>query len=508
MSQLEKESLGKIMLKSSSLVFFALIITRFFGFLFNSLLTKTITQEEYGIYTFSWSIAQLGVGIMLLGIPPATAYYIAFNRGKGDLEKVKAYTKTGFILVIILVSVSLFGLVLINRLLPNLFSLNRELVMFLLLMFMIHGTGFFFSLVINGYRRPEVATIFAATTPIVSYLSLIILSYLGYGFYPILISIAASLAIQYVLSAAYVVKNWGFGGKFQSKLVKSLVVFGIPLIFMDVSNGLLYSSGIYIIKYYNNFADVGIFWAASMITGAMLIFPQAVISIFSPVVSELFGCGDRKKIEHLSSYIIERLLMFSLPLIAILMLFPEGILKIVFTKDYSSGATLVQILSISTFLTGIYLFFVYIIINSGNPRQNSKIMFVGAVSNVIFNIILVKYYGITGAGFASLISAAIILSISFRWARQNVKIIIYRDRTLKIIVSLALVLPFIYGIKILFTNLILAFILSFVVLITIYFTVLFLLKTFREEDEVMVKTVLGETKFSEFFINKLRKGIS
>lgn len=496
------------MLKSSSIVFFALIITRLFGFLFNSLLTKNITPDEYGSYTFAWSVAQLGVGILILGISPATAYYIALNRGKGDLEKIKTYTMTGFVLVIVLVFISVLGLFIVNRLFPNIFSLNRELVLFLLLMFTIHGTGFFFSLVINGYRRPEIGTLFATTTPIVSYLTLIVLSYLGYGFYPILMSIVASLAVQYILCAAYVLKNWGFGGKFQPELTKDLIKFGIPLIFIDISNGLLWSAGIYVIKFYNSFANVGIFWAASMITGVMLIFPQAMLSIFSPVVSELFGRGDKEKIEHISSYIIERLVLLSLPLIVILLLFPEGILKIVFTEDYSSGAVTMQILSISAFLTGIYLFFITVINNSGHPQQNSKIMFMGAISNVIFSIIFVRYFGITGASIASLISSAIILAMAFRWARQIVNIIIYKDRLSKIMIALAAVLPFIYAVKLNFTDLFMAFILSLAILTIIYFTVLFQLKTFREEDEVLIKSVLGETKLSAYVIKIIRKGIS
>lgn len=496
------------MLKSSSLIFFALIITRLFGFLFNSFFTKIVTQEEYGGYTFAWSIAQMGVGILLLGIPSSTAYYIAFNRGKGDPEKVKVYTKTGFIIIAILVFIFVLGFVAINRLFLNIFSLNRELFLFMLLMFAVHGTGFFFSAVINGHRKPEIGAIFAATTPIVSYLSLIVLSYFGYGFYPILISIVASLGIQYILCAAYVLKNWGFDGKFQPGLTKGLIKFGIPLIFIDVSNLLLLSAGIYVIKFYESFANVGIFWAASMITGTMLVFPQTMLSIFFPVVSELFGKGDKEKIKHISSYIIERLLMVSIPLIAILLLFPEGILKVVFTEDYSSGALPMQILSISMFLTGIYLFYGTVITTSGHPGQNSKIIFIGAISNVILNIIFVRYFGVTGASIASLTSAAIILAITFKRARQIVKIIIYRDRVTKMMIAFGSTLPAIYVVKTIFTNLFLAFILSLVILVIGYFIVLLLLKTFREDDMTLVKTILGDTRLSASVIKTLEKGIS
>ncbi len=496
------------MLKSSSIIFLALIITRLFGFLFNSLLTKTITQEEYGSYTFAWSIAQLGVGFLLLGIPSATAYHIAFNRGRGDLENVKGYLKTGFITVVILVFFYLFGLILINRLFPDIFSMNKQLILFMISMFAIHGIGFFFSLVINGFRKPEIGTIFAVTTPIISYFSVIFLSYLGYGFYPILASIAASLAFQYLLCSGYVLKNWGLDGKFHPGLLRGLVKFGIPMIFMDVSNGLLWSSGVFVIKFYDNFANVGIFWAASMITGIMLMFPQAMLSIFSPVVSELFGKGDHKKIEHISTYIIERLLMFSLPLISILLLFPEGILRIVFTEDYTSGALAMQILSISAFLTGIYLFSGTLITTSGRPHLNSRIMFTGAIVNVVLNIILDRYYGINGASIAALLSSMIILALSFKFARQKIKLVIYRDRLTKILLSLAPALIIVYLIKIIFTNLILAFVISLITLPIIYFVIMLLLKTFREEDMVLIKSILGETKLTAPIIRIIEKGIS
>ncbi|MCX9011533.1 MAG: oligosaccharide flippase family protein [Candidatus Methanoperedens sp.] len=496
------------MFKSSSIVFFALVIIRLFGFLFNSLLTKNITQEEYGSYTFAWSVAQLGAGILLLGISPATAYYIAFNRGKGDIKRAKSYIKTGFIAVVILILISVLGFTGINLLFPEIFSLNGELLLFMLLMFMTHGTGFFFSLVISGFRKPEIGNMFSAVTPIASYLFLIVLSFSGYGFYQILISIVISLAIQYILCTVYVLKNWGFDGEFKPGMIKDLVRFGIPLVFMDVSNGLLWGAGVYVIKFYNSFADVGIFWAASMITGAVLIFPQAMLSIFSPVVSELFGRGDKEKIEHISSYIIERLLMLSLPLIAILLLFPEGILKIVFTQDYSSGAISMQILSVSAFLTGIYLFFITVINTSGHPQQNSKIMFMGATANVISSIILVKYFGINGASMASLISSAVILAVSFKLARRLVRIIIYRDRVLKIMLALISALPLIYLIKINFTNLLWAFFISLVVLLITYTMALLLLKAFREEDMFLLKAVLGERKLNISILKILQKGIS
>lgn len=411
-------------------------------------------------------------------------------------------------MVIVLVLLSVLGFIAVNRLFPDIFSMNKQLLLFMLLMFAIHGTGFFFSLVISGHRKPEIGAIFATTAPIVSYFSVIVLSSLGYGFYEILIGIALSLVIQYVLCAYYVLKNWGFDGKFQPGLTKGMIKFGIPLIFMDVSNGLLWWAGIYAIKFYDNFANVGIFSAASMIPGVMLIFPQALLSIFSPVVSELFGKGDKEKIEHISSYIIERLLMLSFPLIAILLLFPEGILKIVFTEDYSSGAVAMQVLSLSAFLTGIYLFFVTVINSSGHPQQNSKLMFTGAISNVFFSIILVKYLGIVGASLASLISSTIILAISFKWVRHIVKIILYTDRISKIIIALASVLPLIYIIKIIYTNLFMAFVLSFLVLIIVYFIILMLLKTFREDDITLVRTVLGQTRLSAAIIKTLQKGIS
>lgn len=496
------------MLKSSSIIFFALIITRLFGFLFNSLLTKNITQEEYGSYTFAWSIAQLGVGVLLLGIPSATAYYVAFNRGRGDMENVKRYLKTGFIAVVILVFIYLFGLISINRLFPDILSLNKQLILFMISMFAIHGIGFFFSLVISGFRKPEIGTIFAVTTPIISYFSVIFLLYLGYGFYPILVSIAASLAFQYLLCFGYVLKNWGLDGKFHPGLLRGLVKFGIPMIFMDISNGLLWSSGVFVIKFYDNFANVGIFWAASMITGIMLMFPQAMLSIFSPVVSELFGKGDHTKIEQISTYIIERLLMFSLPVISILLLFPEGILRIVFTEDYTSGALAMQILSISAFLTGIYLFSSILIINSGRPHLNSRIMFTGAIVNVVLNIILDRYYGINGASVAALLSSLIILAFSFKYARQTIKLVVYRDRLTKILLSLASAIIIVYFIKMIFTNLILAFVLSLITLPIIYFVIMLLLKTFREEDMVLIKSILGETKLSAAIIKTLEKGIS
>ncbi len=509
----EKESsLPETLLKSSSIIFFLILITKIFGYLFNSLLTKTVTQSDYGSYTFAWSVAMFTGGILLLGISSAVGRYVAYYRGKGDEKGLRSVIKTGLILVLLLTFFSLIFIAGINHLFPDLLSLDIHLVLFITVVFATQSIGFFFMSVISGYRRPEIGIIFSTLFAALSFFFVLIATYFGYNFTYILLSILLAFLISNIGGVIYVLKYFGISGKFNLNISKELIIFGIPLVIIDSANNLLSWANIYVLKLFQGFTEIGIFWAATITSNVILLFSQPILAIFAPVVAEMYGKKDFEKLAFLSSYLFERVLMFSSPILIVFLIFPEGILKIIFTKDYTAGAIPLQILSISVFLLGISMIFRTVITASGKPQQEARIIFIAAIMNVALNLLMVRPYGILGASIASFISSFIILVFSFKYSRVITKIIAYRDRLTKIGISLFISFVFVYLVKLAVLNLILAFAISIIVLIVSYVVSLVFLKAFRTEDAIILKFIVDKipllNKFESTIFSILEKGTS
>lgn len=511
MSQ-ENESFTKLFIKSGSIIFVSLIITRFFGYLFNSFLTKSISSAEFGSYTFAWSTAMLANAVLLLGISQASARYIAFYRGKNDFQTVDSLVKTGLVLVMALSSFSLVLIIGINRFNPSLLSLDRALILFIAGVFIIHSIGFFFANVISGYRKPEFGGIFSMIFSVLSFVFVLITVKYAHSFNMVLLAIILAFLIPNIWGFVYVVQNYGLRGNFSPALVRQLIIFGIPVTFIETANGLLAWANLFIIKMFYTFSEVGLFSVASITSNIILIFTQPLLNIFAPIVAELCGKKDHEKLGFMSSYLFERFLIVSSPALLVLLLFPEGILKIIFTEDYSKVSFPLQILSLSVFMLGLSMLFRLIITASGKPQLEARIIIIAAIINVILNLILVKPLGIIGASMANLLSSIIILCCSFVYVRNLTRLIVYRNRLWKIAASLLISLALIFLVKIAVPNLILAFFISFIILGVSYTGSLFLLKTFREEDSMILKNILERTNISERKVSSLlfvfRKGVS
>lgn len=489
---MSRESFTKVILASTSIIFVLLIIQRFFGFLLNSLLTKTITPAEYGSYTFAWSVAQFAVGIFLLGVSPATSYFIAYHRGAGEQEMVDSYVKTGLVTVLSLVFIVACGFFIVNRLHPGLLSLDRVLVGFMLLMFTLHATGFFFMMVTAGYRRPEVTVAFSTLFPITSYGFVLAARYLGYGFHGVLVGIAAAFFITNAAGAIYALTHYSFSGRFRRTLIRRIIAYGVPLILIDVANSILWWGDLFIIKAFADFSDVGIYWAAGITANILLLSAEPVSQIFSPIATELFGRKDTQHLSFMTSYIFERYLLLSLPLLITLLVFAGGIIQVVFTRDYIEGVTSLRILVIAVFLLAASLIFRRLITASGRPRAEAKILAVAAAANILLNIPLVQYLGITGAAVATLLTSALILIASHRFAAASVSITLHKTRLAKVLTATLLSFLGIYLVKVFFTNIFLALFIAVPVLIVVYITALVLLRAFREEDVNLLDTILQQ----------------
>ena len=168
--------------------------------------------------------------------------------------------------------------------------------------------------------------------------------------------------------------------------------------------------------------EVGMYDAAYKLSTLSALVLLAINAIQAPLFSELF---HKKETERLKQIILKsnRLLFYtSLPLTAILCLFPDYILGLL--GDGFKGAWLALILlSIGNFINSITGSIGILLQMSGHQKQYNNIITTTAIGSVVLNFILVPQIGILGAAISSSAAKIIQNLLSVAYAKKELNIL-------------------------------------------------------------------------------------
>jgi O-antigen/teichoic acid export membrane protein len=148
-------------------------------------------------------------------------------------------------------------------------------------------------------------------------------------------------------------------------------------------------------------ADVGVYGAAFKFSTLSVIFLAAVNSIAAPKISELKSQNDIAGIEKVVKHSTKLIFWVTLPIVAVLCLFPELVLS-VSGPSFVAGAGTLIILSLGKFFSSISGSVGTILQMTGLQKYFQNILLLAAAINVVLNYLLIPYYGIEGAAIASL----------------------------------------------------------------------------------------------------------
>ena len=149
--------------------------------------------------------------------------------------------------------------------------------------------------------------------------------------------------------------------------------------------------------------DVGIYHTAFKLSMFAAVALMSVNSIASPKFAEMYSKKDMlglKKVVHQSTKMI---FWSSLPLVIIFFIFPEFFLGL-FGEEFKVGVTAFIFLSCGRLISSFSGSVGNILQMTGNQNIYARILLLGAILNVVLNLILIPVYGINGAAIASMSS--------------------------------------------------------------------------------------------------------
>ncbi len=210
---------------------------------------------------------------------------------------------------------------------------------------------------------------------------------------------------------------------YPSKWLKS----ALPLLL--VSSMLIINTRIDIIMlgYLQESMDVGLYRVAQRGGQLMLFGVMAVDSVINPMAARAWAQKQKKQLQKVVSKSIWIALLFTIPLFAIYLLLGQDLITFIYGFEYKEAWLPLVVLS-SGYLSLAFLGRGGVILTMSHfERHTAAAISIGAVCNIIFNLLLIPRYGINGAATATALAVSLrmIMESLFAYRKTGINTTIF-----------------------------------------------------------------------------------
>ena len=189
--------------------------------------------------------------------------------------------------------------------------------------------------------------------------------------------------------------------------------------------------------YWGMMTETGWYNAAYRIVIVSLI-PMGLISgSFYPVLSEFFK-ESKEKLQNIWNHQIEIMILFVVPLVTGGIVLAPKIINFIYGQYFSPSILAFQILIIMAGICSLYDPFHNVLIVSEQQKKIFWIALLGALINIILNLILIPKYSLYGAAIATLITYILIFLLYLRFTIKFTSIQPFNLKFLFIFIAAAL----------------------------------------------------------------------
>lgn len=489
------ESLRKIA-KGAGFVLIGTLIGRTFGY-GSRLIIARLGAGDYGLVALGFAVMSIAATLSMVGMQSGIVRYVSFYKGKEDKGRIKGTIISALKITLPLSIIFAFilfwyaGWISIHvfndaSLMPILRIFAIGIPFSVLASNLLYATIGFQDMRYNVYAQ----YIFQEPLKLVSIMVLLAIGFgvLGAAWGWVLAIIATSfLAFYFLERKVFPI----FNTKVKAVSVdKELISFSFPLLFGGIAGLVMGWTDTVMLGYFSSSADVGIYNVALPTAQMIRAIPGAFFAIFLSVISELYA---RNKIEDLRmAYNVVTKWMFALilPAFLLVVLFPDQIIKILFGEGYITGATALSILMFGFMTSALVGPASQILQTYGRTKIVMIANYVGATINFSLNLLLIPIYGVNGAAIATGFSLTILSIINFLFAYKVAKVQPFRVGYLKIIIASIIAAFLIYLLtRYVIDVSVFVLIAMIFVFLLFYFLLLLLMKSFEEEDLMIMRAI-------------------
>jgi O-antigen/teichoic acid export membrane protein len=451
----EPKTYARRLVGSSAIVFTAIVISGIIGMLFRMFLTRSLTVEDYGLFTAVFVFVSLFGIFHDLGLNQALIKYIPEFSVNGRFDRIKS--SVSFVLIFFsglsfLITILLF--VFSGRIAEGFFRTGAAILPLRILSIWFFSVTFYyvFNAAFQGFQNMRMYSLMQFfDTFSVFLLAVLFIGVLGYG--------VSGAALAYLLGGiaisclTFFLFRWQYPRIFAEKasinkpLAKTLFKFAFPVFLAGLGGMISSNIDTLTITAFRSLNDVGFYQAAQPAARMLLYFSTALTVVLFPMISELWARREQKLLGQALHFLVKFSLILIIPVALVLITFPEIVLRLLFGSSYLPGSTALQILATAAIIYTLYAILGSVMSGIGKPIVNTKVIALMACLNLVGDLILVPIFGIEGAAVSTFASYLLGLALLFYYSRKLIGLTVPSSSIVKAVAGGLLALLLIFDLK-------------------------------------------------------------
>ncbi len=478
-----------LLLKHSSIYGMAPIIGRVVSFFMIPLYTSYITPTEYGIMELVHVVVSLLHTVIGMGIVSGIAvFYFETN----DQKERNTDVSTAFLGLGGLALATIAVLMFFSSTLAELVLDSADLAKYFYVSFAAMGFGVLNDINTNYFRinkNSKTVVIISLSTLIVNVsLNIFFLVYLEMGVWGIFLSTIIVSSANLLIVSPIIFRKIGFNISYD--IMKKLLKFGLPLIPSNLASYLVVASDRLFIKQYVSIAETGLYslgYKFGVLVNNFVTTPFN--QIWGPRRLEMFKKGRSEEIFcRIFTYYTFVLILGGL----VISVLSRDIVHVMAAEAYWDSYKIIPLITLAHIVFSFFYHFNIGIMVEKKTKYFAYINVINAIVNLALNFILIKKYGVWGAGFATLISYTLRTSLCYYFSNKLHKIHVEWGRVLILIGG---GIGFYYAIDLIYIpSVILSAIVRTILALT-FPVILYLFGFFYNEEKVEIHSMLQKLRF-------------
>ncbi|MFB6307411.1 MAG: flippase [Flavobacteriales bacterium] len=176
-----------------------------------------------------------------------------------------------------------------------------------------------------------------------------------------------------------------------------------PMLISHIMLIIMHWFDVFLLGLFKTEAEVGIYNTAMKVANLNTIAIFAVNAISATKFAEYYGNNDMENFKKSVKDATRLTILFSLPVIAIIFLFPGFIMNI-FGNEFIQGTNVLLILATGQLINSLTGSVIYVLQMSGKEKAAQNALITGAIISIALNLILIPIMGSQGAAIAFMVS--------------------------------------------------------------------------------------------------------
>jgi len=245
--------------------------------------------------------------------------------------------------------------------------------------------------------------------------------------------IMISLLVSSVVGLSYLVRKGFIRFHLNRDYLRQTISFSLPLVPASLSGWGLTLMDRLLLNQMTSLKTLGLYNVGYSFGQVVFMLTVPFSRAWMPFFYELIGSGREEDKKRIAKVII--IAFFTLCFVALVLgVNAEWVVRLIVAKEYWACYKYVPLVAFAYTLQGTYAMLCLFLIYLKKTYLMASIDIAGALMNLTLNIILVRYYGATGAALALLLSYTVLLlltlscvvkSIDMPWKRSFVELVSY-----------------------------------------------------------------------------------